>query len=105
MLWYLLVGCCDDCLCACCMHKIGVCALCLVHSEYSASLSARGFIMRVSFPSFSDVESETQKFENPSNAVEPVAKLRLGSHLPDSQAGAPPTQHVDKCQVLGAVWN
>ena len=57
--------------CASSMYSVCLCAFYLAHNECSVSLSAGGFIMMMSFPSFPDVESETQNFENLSKALEP----------------------------------
>lgn len=87
----LLRGCGEDCLCAWGVHKVGMCARCvhntcasslfsvclcalyLVHNECSVSLRRSGFMMMISFPSFPDVESETQNFEILSKSESPTA--------------------------------
>ena len=67
---------CVHCVCTAyvCLHllcSVCMCAFWQAWDECSISLSAGGFIMIISFPSFPDVESETQNFEKPSKAIKP----------------------------------
>ena len=57
--------------CTSSLFSVCLCTLYLVHNECSVSRRAGGFMTMISFPSFPDIESETQNFEILSKSREP----------------------------------